>query len=94
MMLASLMFNLPIMISVVRHRSKVVAWVGIGIACVYVAIMGYNRIQMGGHFLSDVCLGVLVTTGLIQLFYAAFLRPFELNRECYERNAHLTDERP
>ena len=46
------------------------------IACAYVVVMAYNRIQMGGHFLSDVCLGVLLTTCLLRLFFSAFLGPY------------------
>ena len=76
MMLATLMLNLPIIVSVVKHRSKAVDQASIGLACAYVAFMAYNRIQMGGHFLSDVCLGVLVTTCLLRLFSTAFFGPY------------------
>lgn len=81
MMLAALMFNLPVIVGVVRHRSEVLDWASIGVACVYVTIIAHNRIQMGGHFLSDVCLGVLVTTCLLHLFFAAFLRPYMSGRK-------------
>ena len=75
------MFNLPIVVSVVDHRFRALDWASVGIACVYVAIMAYNRIQMSAHFLSDVCLGVLATTCLLHLFFAAFLGPYVSDRE-------------
>lgn len=81
MMLAALMFNLPVVASIVDHRSRALDWASVGITCVYVAIMANNRIQMSAHFLSDVCLGVLATTCLLHLFFAAFLGPYVSDQE-------------
>lgn len=81
MMLATLMLNLPIIVSAVNHRSEAPDRASIVIACAYVVVMAYNRIQMGGHFLSDVCLGVLLTTCLLRLFFSAFLGPYVTDGE-------------
>ena len=45
-----------------------------GIACVFVAVYGYNRIHMTNHFLSDVCFGTLISYIIFAVISTAFLK--------------------
>ena len=43
--------------------------------------MGYNRIHMNAHFLTDVCFGVLITYCLYALTYKLVFSVFEKGRQ-------------
>jgi membrane-associated phospholipid phosphatase len=47
------------------------------IACLFVALYGYNRIHMTNHFLSDVCFGTLITYIIYTVISTAFLKAAE-----------------
>lgn len=74
MTIASMMFSLPMLTDVLRNRSLRKNRIAFVIACLFVALYGYNRMHMTNHFLSDVCFGILITYLIYALFSSAFLR--------------------
>lgn len=74
MSIASMMFSLPMLADVCKKRSMTKNLVCFGIACVFVAIYGYNRIHMMNHFLSDVCFGTFIGYIIYAVISTAFLK--------------------
>ena len=74
MSIASMMFSLPMLADVCRKKSMTKNLVCFGIACVFVALYGYNRIHMTNHFLSDVCFGTLISYMIYAVISTAFLK--------------------
>ena len=77
MTIASMMFSLPMLADAVKNRSAKKNTVAFAIACVFVAVYGYNRIHMTNHFLTDVCFGTLITYLIYAGISTAFLRAAE-----------------
>ena len=71
------MFSLPMLTDVMRNRSSKKNVTAFVIACLFVAIYGYNRIHMTNHFLSDVCSGTLITYIIYAVISTAFLKAAE-----------------
>ena len=71
------MFSLPMLADAVKNRSAKKNTVAFAIACVFVALYGYNRIHMTNHFLTDVCFGTLITYLIYAGISTAFLRAAE-----------------
>ena len=71
---AILMFSLPLLADVLKKQSIKKNWTAFALACVFVALYGYNRIHMTNHFLSDVCFGTLITYLIFALISSAFLK--------------------
>ena len=85
------MFSLPLCVDAVKNRSAKKNAAAFAIACVFVAVYGYNRIHMAKHFLTDVCFGILITYLIYAAISAVFLRAAEkrqLNRDglIYDQN--------
>ena len=74
MTIASMMFSLPMLADVTRHRSEGKNMRCFVVACIFVMIYGYNRIHMTNHFLTDVCFGTLITYLIFSVVSSAFLR--------------------
>ena len=74
MTIASMMFSLPMLADVTRHRSEGKNMRCFVVACIFVMIYGYNRIHMTNHFLTDVCFGTLITYLIFAVVSSAFLR--------------------
>lgn len=66
---ATIMFALPMLASVFKYKNKNIKYILFALACIWVIIMGYNRIHMDAHFLTDVCFGVLITYLIYSLLY-------------------------
>lgn len=66
---ATIMFALPMLASVFKYKNKNIKYILFALACIWVIIMGYNRIHMDAHFLTDVCFGVLITYLSYSLLY-------------------------
>jgi hypothetical protein len=77
MTIASMMFSLPMLTDVMKIRSSKKNLFAFVIACLFVAVYGYNRIHMTNHFLSDVCFGTLITYILYAVVSTAFLKAAE-----------------
>ena len=77
MTIAAMMLSLPMLADAVKNRSAKKNAVAFAIACVFVALYGYNRIHMTNHFLTDVCFGTLITYLIYAGISAAFLRGLE-----------------
>ena len=60
-----------------RNRTAKKNWISFIIACLFVAVYGYNRIHMTNHFLSDVCFGTLITYIIFAVISTAFLKAAE-----------------
>ncbi|MBR5383564.1 MAG: phosphatase PAP2 family protein [Clostridia bacterium] len=74
MTIAAMMFSLPLLADVLKKQSIKKNWSAFALACVFVALYGYNRIHMTNHFLSDVCFGTLITYLIFALISTAFLK--------------------
>ncbi len=77
MTIAAMMFTLPLLADVAKRRSEAKNLRCFVVACVFVAIYGYNRIHMTNHFLSDVCFGTLITYLIFVVVSVAFMRAVE-----------------
>jgi membrane-associated phospholipid phosphatase len=74
MTIASMMFSLPMLADVCKKKSMKKNLICFTLACVFVAIYGYNRIHMTNHFLTDVCFGTLITYIIYSVVSSAFLK--------------------
>jgi len=77
MTIAAMMFSLPMLTDVLKKRSVKKNAGAFIIACVFVALYGYNRMHMTNHFLSDVCFGTLFCYLTYAAISAAFLKGIE-----------------
>jgi purine-cytosine permease-like protein len=68
------MFSLPMLADVCKKKSMKKNLICFALACVFVAIYGYNRIHMTNHFLTDVCFGTLITYIIYSVVSSAFLK--------------------
>ena len=74
MMIAAMIFSLPMLSDVCKKRSMTKNLVCFALACVYIIIYGYNRIHVTNHFLSDVCFGTLITYLIFTVICLAFMK--------------------
>ena len=74
MTIACMMFALPMITDVFKKQSEGKNRVAFIIACVFVALYGYNRIHMTNHFLTDVCFGMLITYLIFAGISMAFMK--------------------
>ncbi len=77
MTIASMMFSLPMLTDAMKNRSSKKNMAAFVIACLFVAVYGYNRIHMTNHFLSDVCFGTLITYIIYAVISTAFMKAAE-----------------
>jgi len=77
MTIASYMFALPLLVSVVKKTNKVAVVISFAVACLFVILYGYNRIHMTNHFLTDVCFGTLFTYLVFAVTSFAFNKSLE-----------------
>ena len=77
MTIASMMFSLPMLTDTMKNRSSKKNMAAFVIACLFVAVYGYNRIHMTNHFLSDVCFGTLITYIIYAVISTAFMKAAE-----------------
>lgn len=66
---ATIMFALPMLTTVLKNKKEWWKYVGFGFAVIWILLLGYNRIHMNAHFLTDVCFGVLITYSIYALTY-------------------------
>ena len=72
-----MMFSLPMLTDAMKNRSAKKNTIAFVIACLFVAVYGYNRIHMTNHFLSDVCFGTLITYIIYAVISTAFMKAAE-----------------
>ena len=78
---ATIMLALPMLADVVNCKKAYLRNLLFAFAVFWVAVMGYNRIHMNAHFLTDVCWGVLITYCLYALTYTLVFSIFEKDRQ-------------
>ena len=78
---ATIMLTLPMLADVVKCKKAYLKNLLFAFAIVWIVVMGYNRIHMNAHFLTDVCYGVLITYCLYALTYKLFFSIFEKERQ-------------
>ena len=78
---ATIMFALPMLTTVLKNRKEWWKYVGFAFAIIWILLIGYNRIHMNAHFLSDVCFGVLITYCLYALTYKLVFSSFEEEKQ-------------
>ena len=71
------MLALPMLADVVKGKKAYLKTLFFAFAIVWIVVLGYNRIHMNAHFLTDVCFGVLITYCLYALTYKLFFSIFE-----------------
>ena len=76
---ATIMLTLPMLADVIKGRKAYLNKLFFAFAIVWILVLGYNRIRMNAHFLTDVCFGVLITYCLYVLSYKLIFSIFEQN---------------
>lgn len=66
---AAIMLTLPMVADVLKCKQKYLKSLLFAFAIIWLIALGYNRIHMNYHFLSDVCFGVLISYCLYALTY-------------------------
>ena len=74
---ATIMLTLPMLADVVKWKKPYLKNLLFAFAIVWIIVLGYNRIHMNAHFLTDVCFGVLITYCLYALTYKLVFSVFE-----------------
>ena len=67
-------FVLPLATKVFKYRFKYIEWVVFALCVVYAFLLGYNRIHMGAHFLTDVAFGVLLAYAFYFFVYSVMFK--------------------
>ena len=78
---STIMLTLPMLADVLKCKKPYVKKLLFAFAIVWIVVMGYNRIHMNAHFLTDVCFGVLITYCLYALTYKLVFSVFEKGRQ-------------
>ena len=78
---ATIMLTLPRLADVVKWKKPHLKNLLFAFAIVWIIVLGYNRIHMNAHFLTDVCFGVLITYCLYALTYKLVFSVFEKGRQ-------------
>lgn len=65
----TIMLTLPMLADVLKCKKNYLRYLLFAFAIFWLVILGYNRIHMNAHFLTDVCFGVLITYCLYALTY-------------------------
>ena len=73
---ATIMFTLPMLASVLKNKKAHTKYWLFGFAVIWIVIIGYNRIHMNAHFLTDVCFGVLITYCVYAFVYKCVFSVF------------------
>ena len=77
---ATIMLTLPMLADVLKWKKPYLKNLLFAFAIVWIIVLGYNRIHMNAHFLTDVCFGVLITYCLYALTYKLVFSVFEKGR--------------
>ena len=75
------MLTLPMLADVLTCKKAYLKKLLFAFAIVWIVVLGYNRIHMNAHFLTDVCFGVLITYCLYAFTYRFVFSVFEKDRE-------------
>ena len=66
---ATIALTLPMLAGVLKWKKTYIKNLLFAFAIIWIVVLGYNRIHMNAHFLTDVCFGVLITYCLYALAY-------------------------
>ena len=78
---ATIALTLPMLAGVLKWKKPYLKNLLFAFAIVWIIVLGYNRIHMNAHFLTDVCFGVLITYCLYALTYKLVFSVFEKGRQ-------------
>ena len=78
---ATIMLALPMLADTIKCKKTYLKNLFFAFAVVWIVVLGYNRIHMNAHFLTDVCFGVLITYCLYALTYKLVFSVFEKDRQ-------------
>ena len=73
--------NADMLADVVKCKKAYLRNLLFAFAVFWIVVMGYNRIHMNAHFLTDVCWGILITYCLYALTYTLVFSIFEKDRK-------------
>ena len=74
MSIVGVLFALPLLADCMKNSNPRRSRAVFLFVCVYVALVGYNRIHMAAHFLSDVCFGTLESFLITTIVCTVFVR--------------------
>jgi len=74
---ATIALTLPMLADVLKCKKAWLKKLLFAFAIVWIVVLGYNRIHMNAHFLTDVCFGVLITYCLYAVTYRFVFSVFE-----------------
>ena len=77
---ATIALTLPMLADVLKCKKPFLKKLLFAFAIVWIVVLGYNRIHMNAHFLTDVCFGVLITYCLYAVTYLFVFSVFEKDR--------------
>ena len=84
---ATIMFTLPMLTTVMKNKRESWKTFGFAFAIVWILLLGYNRIHMNAHFLTDVCFGVLITYSIYALTYSLIFSALSNNERANSNNS-------
>ena len=64
---ATITLTLPMLAGVLKWKKTYIKNLLFAFAIIWIVVLGYNRIHMNAHFLTDVCFGILITYCLYAL---------------------------
>ena len=74
---ATIALTLPMLAGVLKWKKTYIKNLLFAFAIIWIVVLGYNRIHMNAHFLTDVCFGVLITYCLYALAYKLVFSIFD-----------------
>ncbi len=77
----TVMLTLPMLADVLKCKKAHLRYQLFAFAVIWISVLGYNRIHMNAHFLSDVCFGVLITYCLYALTYRLVFSIFRIEEQ-------------
>ena len=78
---ATIALTLPMLAGVLKWKKTYIKNLLFAFAIVWIVVLGYNRIHMNAHFLTDVCFGILITYCLYALTAKLVFSIFEKDRQ-------------
>ena len=78
---ATIALTLPMLAGVLKWKKPYIKNLLFAFAIIWIVVLGYNRIHMNAHFLTDVCFGILITYCLYALTAKLVFSIFEKDRQ-------------
>ena len=78
---ATIALTLPMLAGVLKWKKPYIKNLLFAFAIIWIVVLGYNRIHMNAHFLTDVCFGILITYCLYALTAKLVFSIFEKDHQ-------------